>query len=62
MEGATQAAVSTIDFTEAFTNALNGISADFGKYALIVVPIGLGIWAAPKVIRLATKFFNSLAH
>lgn len=54
--------VSTLDFSETFTTALNGISSDFAKYALIAVPIGIGIWAAPKVIKMVMKFFNALTR
>lgn len=58
-----ESGVSTsLDFSNAITTSLNGISADFAKYALIAVPIALGIWAAPKVIKIVMKFFNALTH
>lgn len=60
-EGAASGA-TTLDFSEALTNALNGVSAGFGKYVLIAIPIGLGIWAGPKAIKLVMKFFNALTH
>lgn len=53
---------TSLDFSDVFTTALNGISSDFAKYAVIAVPIALGIWAAPKVIKIVMKFFNSLTH
>lgn len=55
-------AASALDFTEPFTTALNGISSDFAKYALIAIPIALSIWAGPKVIKIVMKFFNSLTR
>lgn len=58
-EGAT---ASTLDFTEAFTGALQGIQSDFVKYALIAIPIGLAIWAGPQVIKIVMRFFKSLTH
>lgn len=58
-----EAGTSTaLDFSSALTASLNGISSDFAKYALIAVPIALGIWAAPKVIKIVMKFFNALTR
>lgn len=59
-----ESGVSTaaLDFSDTFTTALSGINSDFSKYALIAVPVAIGIWAAPKVIKLVMKFFNSLTH
>lgn len=56
-EGAT-----TLDFSDAFTTALQGIQTDFVKYALIAIPIGLAIWAGPQVIKIVMRFFKSLTH
>lgn len=52
----------SLDFSDTITSSLNGISADFAKYAVIAVPIALGIWAAPRVIRIVMRFFSSLTH
>lgn len=52
----------SLDFSDVLTTALNGISGDFAKYAMIAVPIAVGIWAAPKVIKIVMKFFNALTH
>ncbi|MBD5516092.1 MAG: hypothetical protein HDR06_15985 [Lachnospiraceae bacterium] len=57
--GATPA---SLDFSESITSSLNGISADFAKLALIAVPIALGIWAAPRVVRIVMRFFSALTH
>lgn len=56
------AATTAIDFTESFTSSVQGISADFVKYAAIAIPVGLGIWSAPQVIKLVMRFFKSLTH
>lgn len=56
------AAAVSLDFSDTITSSLNGISADFAKYAVIAVPIALGIWAAPRVIRIVMRFFSSLTH
>ena len=56
------AGASSIDFSEALTSGLNGVQADYAKYALIAIPVGLAIWAAPKAVKLVMKFFNSLTH
>lgn len=61
LEAGTTAA-SGIDFTEAFTSSITGIQGDFVKYALIAIPVGLAIWAAPQVIKLVKTFFKSLTH
>lgn len=53
---------ASLDFSDTITSSLNGISADFAKYAVIAVPIALGIWAAPRVIRIVMRFFSSLTH
>lgn len=58
-EGAADAA---LDFSEPLTSALGNVASSFGKYALIAIPIGLGIWAAPKAVKMIMKFFNSLTH
>ncbi|MBD5524023.1 MAG: hypothetical protein HDR04_06320 [Lachnospiraceae bacterium] len=52
----------SLDFSDALTSSLNGISSDFAKYALVAVPIAIGIWAAPRVIRIVMRFFSSLTH
>lgn len=52
----------SLDFSDTITSSLNGISSDFAKYAMIAVPIAIGIWAAPKVIRIVMRFFSSLTH
>lgn len=52
----------TLDFSDALTTALGSISGDFGKYALIAIPVGLAIWGAPKAVRLVMKFFSALTH
>ena len=60
---ALEAAASTgLDFSDILTTTLNGISADFVKYVGIAVPIALGIWAGPKVIKIVMRFFSSLTH
>ena len=63
---ALEAGVSTgslaLDFSDALTSSLSGISADYAKYVLIAFPVGFAIWAAPKAIRLVMKFFNALTH
>lgn len=53
---------TSLDFTEALTSSLDGIKGDFAKYAMIAVPIALGIWAAPKVIKIVMRFFSALTH
>lgn len=50
------------DFSDALTTALTNISTGFGKYVLIAIPIGLGIWGAPKAIQIVKRFFNALTH
>lgn len=52
----------SLDFSDVLTTALNGISSDFVKYVGIAVPIALGIWAGPKVIKIVMRFFSSLTH
>lgn len=59
-EGA--ASVPTIDFTDAFSGALNNISGDFVKYAGIAIGVGLAIWGAPKAIQIVKKFFSALTR
>lgn len=54
------AEVTAIDFSTELTAALNGVKADYIKYAGIAIGIGFAIWAAPKAIQLVKKFFNSL--
>lgn len=54
--------VSTIDFSDAFTAALNAISSDFTRYAGIAITVGLAIWGAPVAIRLVKKFFSALTR
>lgn len=53
---------SGIDFTEAFTSALNNIQSSFAALAAIAIGVGLAIWGAPKAIQLVKKFFTSLTH
>ncbi len=53
---------ATLDFSDALTSSLNGISADFAKYAVIAIPIALAIWAGPKVLKIVMRFFSSLTH
>ena len=55
-----EATVQTIDFSGPLTTALNSIQGDFIKYAGITIGVGFTIWAAPKAIQLAKKFFNAL--
>ncbi|MCM1264340.1 MAG: hypothetical protein NC313_16640 [Butyrivibrio sp.] len=62
LEAGAEAASTAIDFTDAFTSSVTGIQADFVKYALIAIPVGLAIWAAPQVIKLVKTFFKSLTH
>ncbi len=52
----------SLDFSDALTTALGNISGDFGKYALIAIPIGLAIWGAPKAIGMVKKFFSALSR
>ena len=61
MIAAAEATVA-LDFSDVLTTALTGLQSDFAKYAVIAVPIGVAIWAAPKAVRLVMKFFNSLTH
>lgn len=53
---------STIDFTDALTTALNGIQADFVKYAGIAIAVGFAVWSAPMAIQLVKKFFKGLVR
>lgn len=53
---------AALDFSDALTTSLGNVSSSFGKYALIAIPIGLGIWAAPKAVKIVMKFFNALTH
>lgn len=55
-------AVTTIDFTDMLTSSLNGIVADFGKYAMVAGAVALTIWGAPKAIMLAKKFFTAVSR
>ncbi len=57
-----EGAASGIDFTEAFTTALNNIQTSFAALAAIAIGVGLAIWGAPKAIQLVKKFFNGLTH
>lgn len=56
----TGATTVSLDFSDALTTSLNGILTDYGKYAVIAIPIGLSIWGAPKAIILVKRFFNAL--
>lgn len=56
----TGASTAVIDFSEPLTTSLNGILADYSKYAAIAVPIAFAIWGAPKAIILIKRFFNAL--
>lgn len=58
----TGASTVNLDFSDALTTSLTGILADYGKYALIAIPIGLSIWGAPKAISMVKRFFNSLSR
>lgn len=62
LTGGEVAADAALDFSEPLTSALGNVASSFGKYALIAIPIGLGIWAAPKAVKMIMKFFNSLTH
>lgn len=62
MIAAAEAGTVALDFSDVLTTALTGLQSDFAKYAIIAVPIGVAIWAAPKAVRLVMKFFNSLTH
>lgn len=57
-----EGAAAGIDFSDAFTTALNNIQSSFGALAAIAIGVGLVIWGAPKGLQLAKKFFNSLTH
>lgn len=61
MEG-TVTTPAALDFSEALTTSLNGILADYGKYALIAIPIGLAIWGAPKALQMVKRFFSALSR
>ncbi len=54
--------VQAIDFSEPLTIAINAIQSDFVKYAGITIGAGLAIWAAPRAIQMAKKFFSALIH
>lgn len=55
-------AATTIDFSDALTTSLSGIQADYVKYALIAIPVGLAIWGAPKALQMVKKFFSALSR
>lgn len=57
-----EAVADALDFSDALTTSLGGVSTSFGKYAIIAIPIALAIWAAPKAVRIVMKFFNSLTN
>lgn len=56
------AADAVLDFSEPLTTSLGSVATSYGKYALIAIPIALGLWAAPKAVKMIMKFFNALTH
>ncbi|MCM1237627.1 MAG: hypothetical protein NC489_46790 [Ruminococcus flavefaciens] len=61
-EGTVNTELASLDFSDALTTSFNAISASYGKYILIAIPIGLGIWGAPMALKLVKKFFSSLTR
>ena len=57
-----EGAASGIDFTEAFTTAINNIQTSYAGLATIAIGVGLTIWGAPKAIQLVKRFFSSLTR
>lgn len=57
-----EGAAAGIDFSEAFTNALNNIQTSYAALATIAIGVGLTIWGAPKAIQLVKRFFSSLTR
>lgn len=56
------AVTTSLDFSEVLTTALTSMQSDYAKYVMIAVPIAVGIWAGPRVIRIVMRFFSSLTH
>ena len=54
------AAGEDMDVSAIMGTAMGTVSADFGKALLVIIPIAMGIYAGPKVIKLVMRVFNSL--
>ena len=54
--------VVNIDFTPMLQAALNVITSDFAKYAMVAGATALTIWGAPKAIVMVKKFFNAMSR
>lgn len=52
----------TIDFGPMLETALNAITSDFGKYAMVAGAAALAVWGAPKAIQMVKKFFTALSR
>lgn len=60
-EGAADA-VTGIDFGPMLKTALDLITSDFAKYALVAGTAGLVIWGAPKALVMVKKFFTAVSR
>lgn len=54
--------VVNIDFTPMLQTALNLITSDFAKYAMVAGASALAVWGAPKAIVMVKKFFNAMSR
>lgn len=50
------------DLLKVFGDCINGVSADFMKFVIIAIPVGLGIYGFSKAVRLGMNFFNSITN
>lgn len=60
-EGAADA-VTTIDFSPMLQSALNAITSDFAKYAMVAGAAALVVWGAPKALVMVKKFFTAVSR
>lgn len=60
-EGAT-GTVTSIDFGPMLETALNLITSDFAKYAMVAGAAGLVVWGAPKALLMVKRFFTAVSR
>lgn len=59
---ALSAGTDSLGLSSTFVDAITTMKADYLIYVAAIVPIALAIWAAPKVIGWAKRFFTSLSR
>ncbi|MBO5472202.1 MAG: hypothetical protein J6A08_00190 [Lachnospiraceae bacterium] len=55
-------ATDSLGLSDTFVDAITTMKADYLIYVAAIVPIGLAIWAAPKVIGWAKRFFTGISR